>query len=141
MVSIQECLLITAQSFHFFRRFEFFYPFHQFCNNRFQHSTHTHNSLRPAQKYLLKQRNWDTQSFTVYWINKRKEGEKKSLQIIFVCRQNAYLQICYSDRKRNHLPRDPLGAYARLYPWTWDAPQHLMFTVIQDNWQNKKCAL
>jgi hypothetical protein len=48
-------------------------------------------------------------------MEKRGRG-KKLLQIIFVCRQNVYLQISYSDRKRNHLPRDPLRAYARLYP-------------------------
>jgi hypothetical protein len=68
----------NCQEFSFLQEIEAFYPFHQFCHNRFQHSTHTHNSLRPAQKYLTKKRNWDTQSFTVYWVNKRKEGEKKS---------------------------------------------------------------
>lgn len=137
MLSIQECLLLTAKSFHFFRRLKFFTHFTSFSTTDFN-IQHTHITLWDLPKNTLRSRETETHNHLLSTeLIRERMGWKKLLQIIFVCRQNAYLQISYSDRKRNHLPRDPLGAYARLYPWTWDAPQHLMFPVIQDNWQNK----
>jgi hypothetical protein len=92
--------------------------------------------LRPAQKYLTKQRNWDTQ-FTVYWVNKRKQGEKKSsCRSFFYADKTRIYKFLALTGKETTFPEIPSGLMQG-YPWTWDAPHHLRFTVIQDNWQNK----
>lgn len=109
MLSIQECLLITAKSFHFFRRLKFFTHFTSFSTTDFN-IQHTHYSLRPAQKYLTKQRNWDTQSFTVYWVNKRKDGGKKALADHF-CMQTkrVFTNFLLWQEKKPPSQRSPRG--------------------------------
>jgi hypothetical protein len=100
----------NCQEFSFLQEIEVFYPFHQFFHNRLQHSTHTHYSLRPAQKYLTKQRNWDTQSFTVYWVNKRKDGVKKALADHF-CMQTKriFTNFLLWQEKKPPSQRSPRG--------------------------------